>query len=421
MKIKGNTVGTPMPRTNYNQTDPSKADYLVGRDNIMAKDDAPLTIPYIIDHYDPPLVENKTVTLKPITPIDSEAVCDAVLAGREVRLKIEHKSFVGGTYGGTSLPQIKWIDAKVVDVYKDLPPFSKNTFIAEGVGFTGNQNTFYLVRITSSNNSPVTITATPNESGDGAKGEKGDPGYTPIKGLDYFDGEKGEKGDPGYTPIKGIDYFDGEKGDKGEKGDPGTSITITGVSESDVDGGENVVTFSDGNTLTVRNGTKGEPGEGGGLEPLVVTGSPKCETMMMHGSNFAMYIASPFSHTGKEIKDAFNEGRVVHIMLKDSMPPMCLGTSTVLPGISYIEACVVSEIAGMNGVMAVGIGYSISDSKIYSIKMTITGSVNPQITAYLFQAYDPNVTTKTYVDNSIATLKAYVDEKLNAVGIDVGE
>lgn len=39
MKINGNTVGTPTPRTNYNQTNPKKADYLVGRDNIASKDD----------------------------------------------------------------------------------------------------------------------------------------------------------------------------------------------------------------------------------------------------------------------------------------------------------------------------------------------------------------------------------------------
>ena len=31
MIIKGNTVGTPMPRTNYEQTDPAKADYLNGK------------------------------------------------------------------------------------------------------------------------------------------------------------------------------------------------------------------------------------------------------------------------------------------------------------------------------------------------------------------------------------------------------
>lgn len=34
MIIKGNTVGTPMPRTDWNQTNPNKADYLKGRDDI---------------------------------------------------------------------------------------------------------------------------------------------------------------------------------------------------------------------------------------------------------------------------------------------------------------------------------------------------------------------------------------------------
>lgn len=34
MKIRGNTVGTTMPRTNYEQTDPSKADYLRGKEEL---------------------------------------------------------------------------------------------------------------------------------------------------------------------------------------------------------------------------------------------------------------------------------------------------------------------------------------------------------------------------------------------------
>lgn len=90
----------------------------------------------------------------------------------------------------------------------------------------------------------------------GEKGDTGQDGYTPKKGVDYFDGAKGEKGNPftyddfteaqlaalkgkdGYTPQKGIDYFDGAKGDaftyedftpeqlaalKGAKGDTGTA------------------------------------------------------------------------------------------------------------------------------------------------------------------------------------------------------
>ena len=52
------------------------------------------------------------------------------------------------------------------------------------------------------------------------KGEKGDDGYTPVKGVDYFDGEDGR------TPVKGIDYFDGEKGEPGEPGQNATPEQI---------------------------------------------------------------------------------------------------------------------------------------------------------------------------------------------------
>lgn len=53
------------------------------------------------------------------------------------------------------------------------------------------------------------------------KGEKGDDGYTPVKGKDYFDGQDGKDGldgkdgkngadgkdgSDGYTPVKGKDY-----------------------------------------------------------------------------------------------------------------------------------------------------------------------------------------------------------------------
>lgn len=37
MKIRGFTVGTTMPRTNYEQTDPAKADYLRGKDELDKK------------------------------------------------------------------------------------------------------------------------------------------------------------------------------------------------------------------------------------------------------------------------------------------------------------------------------------------------------------------------------------------------
>lgn len=52
-------------------------------------------------------------------------------------------------------------------------------------------------------------------------------------------------------------------GDDGQNGKDGTSVTVESVSESAADGGPNVVTFSDGKTLTVKNGTKGSTGEQG--------------------------------------------------------------------------------------------------------------------------------------------------------------
>lgn len=44
---------------------------------------------------------------------------------------------------------------------------------------------------------------------------------------------------------------------------PGTSVTVSNVSESTEDGGNNVVTFSDGKTLTVKNGKTGATGAAG--------------------------------------------------------------------------------------------------------------------------------------------------------------
>lgn len=111
----------------------------------------------------------------------------------------------------------------------------------------------------------------------GEDGKDGQDGYTPVKGVDYFDGKDGKDGKDGadgYTPQKGIDYFDGQPGADGKDGADGkngTSVTVKSVSESAADGGSNVVTFSDGKTLTVRNGNKGSPGEKGDKGD---TGSP---------------------------------------------------------------------------------------------------------------------------------------------------
>lgn len=67
----------------------------------------------------------------------------------------------------------------------------------------------------------------------------------------------------GETGPQGPKGDQGEKGKDGAKGADGTSISIESVSESAEDGGNNVVTFSDGTKLIVKNGNKGNDGKDG--------------------------------------------------------------------------------------------------------------------------------------------------------------
>ena len=94
----------------------------------------------------------------------------------------------------------------------------------------------------------LTITSASGTSSANLKGEKGD---------------KGDKGDQGIQGNPGADGAKGDKGDKGDTGESGTSITVKSVSESTADGGNNVVTFSDGKTVTIKNGSKGSTGATG--------------------------------------------------------------------------------------------------------------------------------------------------------------
>ena len=81
--------------------------------------------------------------------------------------------------------------------------------------------------------------------------------YTVTNGEPGERGEQGEQGDPGYTPVKGEDYFTKEDKDelveavKAEIGD--TTATVTGVSITEAtDGSVTMVnTLSDGGTETI--------------------------------------------------------------------------------------------------------------------------------------------------------------------------
>lgn len=161
-----------------------------------------------------------------------------------------------------------------------------------------------------------TTTATVTNGKDGAKGDPGEKGEQGIQGDK---GDTGPQGIPGTAAQVRINpqtqmweyanEYDaqgnpiwitsdikasGEKGDPGKdgtNGKDGTSVTVKSVSESAADGGSNVVTFSDGKTVTIKNGTKGSTGGKGdtgatgqrGTGLLSVTTAPSSYTTAVGG------------------------------------------------------------------------------------------------------------------------------------------
>lgn len=98
----------------------------------------------------------------------------------------------------------------------------------------------------------------------------------PIEGGDVVPGEDGgyyipkvENGVLSWTPSKvGMpeaksENVQGSPGKDGEPGKDGASVTVASVTESTEDGGTNVVRFSDGNQLNIKNGKSGNDGEPG--------------------------------------------------------------------------------------------------------------------------------------------------------------
>lgn len=67
----------------------------------------------------------------------------------------------------------------------------------------------------------------------------------------------------GTTTATITDGKDGAQGPQGPQGKDGASIAVENVSESTADGGSNVITFSDGKTVTVKNGSSGSKGDKG--------------------------------------------------------------------------------------------------------------------------------------------------------------
>ncbi len=135
-----------------------------------------------------------------------------------------------------------------------------------------------------------------------------------TKTVDIMDGEDGTSGKDGTNGADGVGIssiaktatsglvdtytitltngtkstFTVTNGKNGTDGKDGTSVTVKSVSESTADGGSNVVTFSDGKTLTIKNGGAGKNGQDGtdGVSPTVSTSkSGKVTTLTITDKN----------------------------------------------------------------------------------------------------------------------------------------
>ena len=86
----------------------------------------------------------------------------------------------------------------------------------------------------------------------GPQGPKGNDGYTPVKGVDYFDGAPGAAGKDGYTPVKGVDYFDGKDGAPGKDG---KDYVLTDADKQEIAGMVEVTGGGEGGSVNIDNRT----------------------------------------------------------------------------------------------------------------------------------------------------------------------
>ena len=182
---------------------------------------------------------------------------------------------IAGEDGGYYIPSVSQPDANTMQVSftpskSDMTTVSsKNIALPKGVdGKDGTSVTVTNVTTSSADGGNNVVTFSDGKTLTVKNGNKGDNGtsathswngttltITSASGTSSADlkGAKGDKGDKG----------DSVKGDKGDTGANGTSVTVTNVSTSTADGGSNVVTFSDGKTVTIKNGSKGSNGADG--------------------------------------------------------------------------------------------------------------------------------------------------------------
>ena len=102
--------------------------------------------------------------------------------------------------------------------------------------------------------------------------------------------------------------FDGEDGAAGVDG---ASVTVVSIVESQEDGGSNIVTFSDGNSVTIRNGSKGSTGATGPQGERGIQGIPgETGPAGATGATGPQGPAGADGHTPEKGTDYFTEAEI---------------------------------------------------------------------------------------------------------------
>lgn len=238
-KIIGITVGSPLPKSDFNQNDPTKGDYIKNRPDLSVY----ATTEYVDDAID------EIEILAPIARvIQTDSGASIYIRDKDGETKAV---VTNGKDGYTPKYGVDYFDGK------DGTSVTVKSAIESTEDGGSNVVTF-------SDGNTVTI----------KNGSKGSSGYTPVKGKDYFDGEPGDPGIDGITPHIGdngnwyVGSTDTGKPSRGADGADGVSIeSIKQTTTSATDGGLNVftVTLDNGTsaTFTVKNGSKGSTGATG--------------------------------------------------------------------------------------------------------------------------------------------------------------
>ena len=113
------------------------------------------------------------------------------------------------------------------------------------------------------NGTTLTVTSASGTSSADLKGAKGDDGTSVgISNIQQSELD-GDFSTITFTDGKSLNVYNGKKGSNGTNGTNGTSVTVSNVSESTASGGTNTVTFSDGKKVNIKNGKDGSDGTNG--------------------------------------------------------------------------------------------------------------------------------------------------------------